>query len=553
MPQPPIDPGAGPKLALRGRIVAMDDRYTTFDPGALYVDAGSIIAAQDAAAPPPTGFEQVAVVDVQGTVFPGLIELHNHLAYDALSLWDVPDRYSNRGQWGGVSDYRRLISGPMKILGPDPELMPAVVRYVECKALVAGTTTSQGIELYSNQDAEHYFRGSIRNVEKTDDSQLPAATSKIGDVEATNAQKFLKRIKSKPCFILHLAEGVDQTARNHFLALNLGGDDWALADSFAGIHCAGLSAEDFAVLARYGASMVWSPLSNMLLYGDTAKVKAAKQEGVKTGLGADWSPSGSKNLLGELKAARLAADAADAGISDEQLVAMATRTAAEILKWHKALGTLEQNKRADLLVVHGDDGDPYRQLLRADERDITLVMIAGVPRYGTRALVTRLGGQGLEAIRVAGRQRVLNLRQETVDPIVGTIPFSEAKERLTDALKNLKELAKRAETQPQRLALRESGDTTGEERWGLALDELQPTGFEIRPRLPLRGRFALTGPSLAAAAEAEAAAPPLSEVLGPLRLDPLTVAGSDWLDKIDAERNLPAWVAPGLRELYPAL
>lgn len=550
MPQPPIDPNAGAKLAMRGRIVTMDEHYTTLDPGVLYVDAGSITAAQDAAAPPPAGFDNVAVVDVQGTVFPGLIELHNHLAYDALSLWDVPEKYANRGQWGGVSDYRRLISGPMKVLGPDPELMPAVVRYVECKALVAGTTTSQGIELYSNQDSEHYYRGSIRNVEKTDDPQLPAATPKIGDVDATDAQKFLRRIKSKPCFLLHLAEGIDQTARNHFLALNLGGDDWALADSFAGIHCAGLVAEDFAVLARYGASMVWSPLSNMLLYGDTAKIKAAKQEGVKIGLGADWSPSGSKNLLGELKAARLAADAAGAGISDQELVAMATRTAAQILKWHKALGTLEQTKRADLLVLHGEDGDPYQQLLRADERDLTLVMVGGVPRYGTRSLVTRLGGEGLEAVRVAGRQRVLNLREETADPIVGTIPFSDAKQRLTDALKNLRQLAKRAENQPQRLALRGAKDATGEERWGLALDELEPTGYQIRPRLPLAGRFSLTGPSPAATAEAEAAAPKLSEILGPLKLDPLTVAGSDWLAKIDAERNLPAWVAPGLHDLY---
>ena len=64
---------------------------------------------------------------------------------------------------------------------------------------------------------------------------------------------------------------------------------------------------------------------------------------------------------------------------------MATRTAAEILKWHKALGTLENSKRADLLVVHGEDGedgDPYQQLLRADERDVTLVVTPACPATG---------------------------------------------------------------------------------------------------------------------------------------------------------------------------
>jgi hypothetical protein len=82
-------------------------------------------------------------------------------------------------------------------------------------------------------------------------------------------------------------------------------------------------------------------------------------------------------------------------------------------------------------------------------------------------------------------------------------------------------------------------------RWGLALDELEPTGFELRPRVPLDGRA--TGPALVTAA----ASKPLSEIVGPLELDALTVADDrDWLDKIDAERNLPEWVAPGLRKLY---
>jgi cytosine/adenosine deaminase-related metal-dependent hydrolase len=51
--------------------------------------------------------------------------------------------------------------------------------------------------------------------------------------------------------------------------------------------------------------MVWSPLSNYLLYGDTADIEDAKSEGVLIGIGSDWSPSGSKNLLGELKIAKL--------------------------------------------------------------------------------------------------------------------------------------------------------------------------------------------------------------------------------------------------------
>ncbi|WP_426780430.1 hypothetical protein [Pseudomonas aeruginosa] len=54
--------------------------------------------------------------------------------------------------------------------------------------------------------------------------------------------------------------------------------------------------------------MASSPLSNLLLYGETADVAAAKATGVAIALGRDWSPSGSKNLPGELKTARLVSE-----------------------------------------------------------------------------------------------------------------------------------------------------------------------------------------------------------------------------------------------------
>ncbi|HYZ20381.1 MAG TPA: amidohydrolase family protein [Gaiellaceae bacterium] len=544
----PIDPAAGSKVALAGRVVTMDGNSTVHDRGVLYIDAGKIVDARPANEAPPDGFDGVSKVDVGGTIYPGLIELHNHLAYNALQLWQVPKQYENRDDWGGAKnpDYRRLISGPMRLIGPDPDLMPAVVRYVECKALIGGTTTSQGIELFSNKAARRYYRGNIRNVEQTDDPDLPGAGAKIGDVQAGSAQSFLNTIKTRSCYILHLSEGTNDAAREHFLALRLGGDEWALFKSLAGIHAVGLDADDFPILARFETSMVWSPLSNLLLYGETAKVKAAKKAKVKIGIGSDWSPSGSKNLLGELKVARLASEAEGALFSDEQIVAMATRTAAEILKWDKELGSLEPGKRPDLLVVNGDDGDPHEHLLKATERDVALVVVAGRPRYGKRSLVERLGGEGLEDVTIGGRKRVLNLKQTTADPAVGKISLAQATDRLRDALQNLKQLALDAERRGTPLHRMLAASEADEVVWGLALDELEPTGVELRPRAPVPGGTAPTGPSLT-----EAKAKPLSEIVGPLELDRLTVVDDpDWLDAIDKQGNLPEWVAPGLRKLY---
>lgn len=68
--------------------------------------------------------------------------------------------------------------------------------------------------------------------------------------------------------------------------------------------------------------MIWSPLSNLLLYGQTADVADAKTAGTtdqpfKIGLGSDSTPSGSKSLFGELKVARVYSQNNGSVFSDE--------------------------------------------------------------------------------------------------------------------------------------------------------------------------------------------------------------------------------------------
>src|SRR5262249_55916941 len=157
--------------------------------------------------------------------------------------------------------------------------------------------------------------------------------TRIADVDAADAASFLARLKKASCMLLHLSEGTNPAAHKHFEALHIAGDQWAIAGSLAGIHCVGLEAPDFDVLAARGASMIWSPFSNLLLYGKTANVKAAAHAGVKIGIGSDWAPSGSKNLLGELKVAYLEAQRQEVDWSARDIVALATSKAAQILRW----------------------------------------------------------------------------------------------------------------------------------------------------------------------------------------------------------------------------
>jgi 5-methylthioadenosine/S-adenosylhomocysteine deaminase len=403
LPDVIIDPLEGPPFGLHGRIVTMDADHTILPDATVWVEAAEIRAVTKPGEPIPDGFGGAPVIRTGGTVFPGMIELHNHLPYNVLQMWQVPALYGNRGQWGDHDDYRRLVSGPMKILGRTAGYIESVVRYVEVKALVAGVTTSQGVALYSNSNTRRYHRGLVRNVEETNDDGLPEADSRVADIDADGAAAFLARLEKGKRIILHLAEGVDDTARSMFTRLLAPSGRWAITDALVGIHLAALIDDDFAVMGDNHGSMVWSPASNLMLYGDTARIDLARRSDVAVALGSDWSPTGSKNLLAELKVARAVSDAFGWGLADRDLADMVTRSPAAALGWGNALGSIEQGRRADFMVLHGRRSDPYRQLLEASERSVILVVVNGVPRYGQPRFL-----EG-EPITVAGSSRRLFL------------------------------------------------------------------------------------------------------------------------------------------------
>jgi 5-methylthioadenosine/S-adenosylhomocysteine deaminase len=541
------DPAASPPLALAGRIITLDAAATIVDPGVVYCRDGSIVAVQPTSASAPPGFENVAVTQTRGTVLPGMIELHNHLPYDVLPLWQVPKAYTNRDQWSAETnpDYHRLVTGPMRILGSDPNLVPAIVRYVEVRALLGGTTTSQGIALAKSAIISH-FRGLVRNVESTHDTQLKPAATHIADIDSTDAEHFLARISGSQKLILHLSEGIDAHARDAFAALHLPDGRWAITDNLIGIHCVALTAQDFTTFGQHGGSMVWSPLSNLLLYGQTADLGAALAAGVPVALGSDWAPSGSKNLLGELKVAQAVAPTVGATLTALDLVRMVTTAPATMLGWDNHLGALEPGKRADLVVLDGQTGDPYQQLISATEADFHLVMINGTPRVGTPGLMKSLvpalnttGANASEPLRIAGRDRLLNLAQVTADPAVAEISVKESLDRLAQALKDLPHAA--PALPPTDLLARAHAEGAAL----LAASGVINNHMSPRPHLPLRGR--LTGPNVddirtaplsssSRATAARVSATPLDS----LGLDPLAAVDNPaYYAELGQEQNIP--------------
>ncbi len=173
-------------------------------------------------------------------------------------------------------------------------------------------------------------------------------------------------------------------------------------------------------------------------------------------------------------------------------------------------------------------------------------MINGVARFGTTALMTKLSSEG-ERVTIGGRQRMLFLKQEFADEVVAGIELGQAKKTLVDALHRLPELASDLEnsrTGPAR-AIADRLRGGGRPVWFLALDEIEPTGSELRPRLPgPQGRE--SGPRIGVARSV-----PLSQLVTPMTLDPLTVADdNDFLERVVAQTVLPQYVRNQLPGMY---
>ena len=442
------------QLLLRGRIVTMDDAFTVIPEGHLAIEDGRIVHCGPISQPLPPAFSTQPPIDTGGSIFPGLFELHNHPSYNAIPLWDVPSSYGNRAQWRGDKKYKRFVSNPAALLTHDPtsDYARAVVRFVECRALLGGVTTTQGLSIGKMDDGtKAAYRGLVRNVELPDDGTWPVADDHINDFKSHDeAEEEYGAIMgdTRRIFLMHLSEGTDDDSRAVFEYLKRQDGSYLIGSNLVGIHATGLDAGQVARM-RVSGGIVWSPLSNFLLYGATTRVSEAVKAEVRVAIGSDWAPSGTKNLLGELKIARIVSNQLGGLFSDRELLRMVTANPAKIMKWGTFLGSLEMGKIADCVVLEGTTKDPYAQLIEASEGDIVAVLIDGRPRAG-RAFLIDPATPGVELLRVANQDIVLDLIYKD-HPLAGTT-LSSAISRLSFGLEHLPDLAEEFPTQHKLMA-----------------------------------------------------------------------------------------------------
>lgn len=402
------------ELVISGIVAAMVDGDTGEPaPGRVWIRDNRIVAVTGNGTTVP-GFAQAKKVDVGNRyVLPGFIDMHNHLAYNALPLWSEPGRtepWLHNKHWPDATTYTESITEPAWVYAKVcPE---ALLAYVQLRAMAGGATAVQGWPT-----ANHGYQTVMRNVDAeqadtgSNDLIYTSVVTKTGDALATA----VRRMGDGAGFIYHCAEGrqASKVLRDYTDLENAEG----LLPTLIAIHCCAVDPQNWAKWSTQDAGgVVWSPLSNLVLYDQTTMIDHVRAQGVRICLGSDWGPSGTKNLLGEMKVAKLVAKQLGYTITDRDIVEMVTTNAGVLLErcWHRPIGQLVEGAFADITVLRGrGTGSAWKRIVSATERDVSLVVIDGVPRYGDAALIQGATSQPTFTMTLAGRKRAVAIPDPT--------------------------------------------------------------------------------------------------------------------------------------------
>ena len=391
LPSPPAgevctvtgDPATAEHILISGDILGDDRSWRT---GCVLMEreTNGLIESVgcDCTAPPDT-----LVIDCPDAVIsPGLINSHDHIRYNLESPAEWGDeRFDHRQDW------RTGARGHTELDADDSDLHEAVL-YGELRMMLGGSTSIVGS--ISSVSGE----GLARNLDKAEHNEglggweVGYATFPLGDVDGTTAASGCEAYDIDPEFVLedriylpHIAEGIDAEANNEYQCLSglqAGGTD-LIADNTSIVHGIGLDASDVANVSESGAQLVWSPRSNISLYGETAPVVLYDNLAVPIALGTDWTPSGSATLLRELQCAdTLNRDQYDSHFSDRQLWQMVTRNASVASGADGQLGRLLPGFVADIAVFAKNGRDLHRAVIDAGIADVELVLRGSDPLTG---------------------------------------------------------------------------------------------------------------------------------------------------------------------------
>jgi len=249
---------------LRGTILSADGK--ALEDGVLDIQGDAIAGIRAAPA-------DAASTETQSYILPGFIDLHDHITWNVFPRWRTYVLYANRYEWQQRADYQIALDTPHRLLVEQHDEC-AANEYAEIKALVGGATSTVG-----SVNDPACIEGLVRNLDfdseiagrKVNNEVFPLTLS---PERAAEVRSDLAKSPPVP-FLAHVAEGKsnDAASKREFIAFSHGG---FLRPGSSIIHGVALKRPEFEQMASAGVGLIWSPRSNIELYGETADIVSAK-------------------------------------------------------------------------------------------------------------------------------------------------------------------------------------------------------------------------------------------------------------------------------------
>src|SRR6266542_4978922 len=436
-------------LVVNGRIVTMDEKFSLFDPGALAVKDGKILAVGPSAEVSGRYTARATYDAKRNIILPGLVNTHTHAAMTLLRgiADDLPlDRWLTEHIF------------PAEGKNVSPEFVYDGTLLAALETIEGGTTTFADMYYFESDAARAVEKAGLRAVLGETFIDFPVPAHK--DLPSTLAfmREYVKRWKGHPritpaaaphstytCsketllaardfalsegipILIHLRETKKELAdsRNaspespvlHLASIGFFDPSaQGLRVPIVAAHGVWMDEKDRALVKQYGVALSHNPESNMKLGSGIADVTAWQREGLVWGLGTD-GVAGSNNDLSMFEVMDFAGKLAKVSRDDptvlpaRELVAAATRGGARALGMGDRIGSLEKGRQADLIVIdiHNahivPSADPYSVIVySAKSSDVTDVWVDGKRLLQARRPTTLEAGPIQEKARTWRRR-----------------------------------------------------------------------------------------------------------------------------------------------------
>jgi 5-methylthioadenosine/S-adenosylhomocysteine deaminase len=414
-------------LLTNAHILTMDARFTVLQSGAIAIADGRIVEVGAAAA----SFTSRETIDCRGrVVMPGLVNAHTHAPMTLLR---------------GLADDLRLDVWLLGYMMPverefvRPEFVALGTKLACAEMIRSGTTCFADMYYFEDAVAQAAADAGVRAFCGQTVLKFPAPDAPSFEDSLALARDFIGRWKGHPLIVpgpaphapytcteeilracaelaaefdvplhTHLAETtfeVEQSRKAHGMPVIPWVKKQRLFDArVLAAHCVHVDEGEIRALEMAGAGVAHNPTSNLKLGSGVAPVAKMLELGLAVGIGTDGTASNNDlDMFEEMRLAALLAKGVSGdptAIPARQALAMATRLGAQAMHLGSITGSLEQGKRADLIVLDLDQShtsprfsrDPlgiYSQIVySAKSTDVVDVMCDGKWLMRDRTLLT---------------------------------------------------------------------------------------------------------------------------------------------------------------------